>query len=623
MDVPLPLRQFTMVPGQNIDPLFLCPLCHDSWADPVELVPCGDIFCKRCIGAARAQHAAQPMIMQNFQCPLCQTVLQSEKKPNRMLLNSVLMIEVECRYCHWRGTRESSEQQHTCTGVDGAVKSNHHSTGLSDVAFSTASTPAEGMPTREGGAQASPSPPASSPAVRNGPRRAQREIEDGYIPIGDDPSSATLRASGMSPLRDSVDPSHNCVPAEAVSVNSSCMATSPLQTPHTGPTNDSASHTCMSTSASPSHAQELWRRYGLSQIEYDQLVGVFMMFDGGAGRLSAGQLRDLCFCMNFVQREDDVGVIFASMDHACKGYVSQDDFLRWLSTHPPDPSALFGLSRYEYTDALLQFRTADPEYNGVIDASGFRYLCLRHGYAQTPEQAMRHLRLCDEQHTGYVSLRQFLQTLKSIKTGHEGDLSTPPPAISITVSSSSHSGSGRPQPVAAPGSSSPVHLSRRACASIGGGGASSFSGSSESASLQVSECFFSDTAQASLHPYTQLHAQHYGASSYTSLAQPPIRGRQADAKRAETLDSRQAVSLRLTADQTSANAAAQPSQATRVARQPVSPVEECACWEIVLLSVTFLLRYVFLLPGALFQPQPLPASSAAAVQRIESRTMLE
>lgn len=519
IDVPLPLRQFTMVPGQNIDPLFLCPLCHDSWADPVELVPCGDIFCKQCIDAARAQHAAQPMIMQSFQCPLCQTVLQSEKKPNRMLLNSVLMIEVECRYCHWRGTRESSEQQqqHTCTGADCAMKSNHNPIGLSDVALLTPSAPSEAMPARESDAQASPPPPA----VRNAPRRAQREIEDGYIPIGDDPSSATLRASGMSPFRDSVDSSHNGLPAETTSANSSCMVTSPLQAPHTGPTNDSASPTCLSTSASPTHPQEQWRHYGLTQIEHDQLVGVFMMFDGGTGRLSRGQLQDLCFCMNFVQREDDVGVIFASMDHERKGYISQDNFLGWLSAHQPDPSALFGLSRYEYTDAILQFRTADPEYNGVIDAHSFGSLCLRYEYAQTPEQAMRHFRLCDERHTGYVTLRQFLQTLKFIKAGCHRDLAAPPPAI-FTASSDSHVGSGPAQAMAAPGSSPPLHLPRQACASVGGGGASSFSASNESASPQVSECFFSDTAQASLPPYAQLHAQHYGASTYGPPAQPPM-----------------------------------------------------------------------------------------------------
>ncbi|GET85660.1 hypothetical protein, conserved [Leishmania tarentolae] len=501
MDVPLPLRQFTMVPGQSIDPLFLCPLCHDSWADPVELVPCGDIFCKQCIDAARSQHAAQPMIMQNFQCPLCQTVLQREKKPNRMLLNSVLMIEVECRYCHWRGTRESSEQQHTCTGVDRAMTSSHNSAGTavtkevvaadpaatSGVTFSTAPAFSQELPIREGGAQASSSTSDPPLTARNGPRRAQREIEDGYIPIGDDPSPASLRSSRMSPFRDRADASHNRIPGETVSTSSSCIATSPLWRPssptisrqasgtlHTVPTNDNASHTCMSVSATPSPTQEPWQRYGLSQIEHDQLVGIFLMFDDGTGRLTHSQLRDVCFCMNFVQDDDDVGVIFASMDHECKGYISQDDFLRWLSTHQPDPSALFGLSRYEYTDALLQFRSVDPEYHGVIDANSYATLCLLHGYAQTPEQAMRYFRLCDKRDTGYVSLRQFFEALKFIKRDRDRDLAAPPPSIA-TVPSGVHVGSGPPRATAVPRASpSSRNLSWSTDPSAGGGGAASF-----------------------------------------------------------------------------------------------------------------------------------------------------
>ncbi|KAG5507889.1 hypothetical protein JIQ42_07180 [Leishmania sp. Namibia] len=558
MNAPLPLRQFTMVPGQNIDPLFVCPLCQDSWANPVELVPCGDIFCKQCIDAARPQHAAQPMMTMNFQCPLCETVLQSEKKPNRMLLNSVLSIEVECRYCHWRGTRESSEQQHRCAEAERVMMSRqsaavtasaeegvaadspaNHDAGL-NVGSSTASDPFKAVVTPEHGLKASPSPRTSPPAARNGPRRAQREIEDGYIPIGDDPPSATLRGSRGSPSTDGVDTPYGHVPAETAFTNSVCLVTSPPQTPSqlpvpnpTGPAscsgtnNDNVSGTCTSSGVATSpHPQEPWRRYGLSQIEHDQLVGVFMLFDDATGRLDRCQLQDLCSYMNFVHREDDAGVVFASMDQEHKGYVSQDDFLRWLTTHRPDPSALFGLTHFEYTDALLQFRSVDPERNGVIDANNFCALCLRYGYARTPEQAVQYFRVCDERHSGCVSLQQFLQTLKLIKTSHDGDAAAPVVAApTAAVASGAYSGPGLAQATTESDSASlSMQHAYRFGPSASGGMAYSFAGSNESTSPLMSSHFFNDTAQALVlqhaqHP--QVLAQHYGASSHVSPTQTP------------------------------------------------------------------------------------------------------
>ncbi|CAJ1016450.1 hypothetical protein Q4I30_000966 [Leishmania utingensis] len=91
------------------------------------------------------------------------------------------------------------------------------------------------------------------------------------------------------------------------------------------------------------------------------------------------------------------------MDQERKGYISQDDdFLGWLSRRRPDSSALFGRRPFEYIDAILQFRSVDPEYNGVIDAHHLGTLRFRHRYAQTPEQAVQYLQLRDERHTGYV-----------------------------------------------------------------------------------------------------------------------------------------------------------------------------------------------------------------------------
>ncbi|CAJ1016223.1 hypothetical protein, conserved [Leishmania lindenbergi] len=153
-----------------------------------------------------------------------------------------------------------------------------------------------------------------------------------------------------------------------------------------------------------------------------------------------------------LHREEGARVIFSSMDQERKGYISQDDdFLGWLSRRRPDSSALFGRRPFEYIDAILQFRSVDPEYNGVIDAHHLGTLCFGHRYAQTPEQAVQYLQLCDERHTGYVSLQQFLQTLKFIKTGRDGYAAAPLAAVATTAAaSSSRSGPGSTQAMAVP-----------------------------------------------------------------------------------------------------------------------------------------------------------------------------
>ncbi|KPA75532.1 hypothetical protein ABB37_08423 [Leptomonas pyrrhocoris] len=439
MSSSLPPRQFTMVPGQDIDPLFLCPLCHDSWADPVELVPCGDIFCHACVRAARAQHAAQPMIMENFQCPQCHTVVQSEKKPNRMLLNTVLEVEVECRYCGQRCSRAASAHHECPEGTkqkaleeaaaaaavvpsSPQLVTSSSATVELNVGTSTAPSPSRAQaPRRASGSSSRAEDLAVAPPAPRGPRRAVQEIEGAFAAIEDDPTSTTFRTrsrvqtveetggegeAGGTPhtaaLTTPLYPELHVVAPPASAAQGSAPS------PATGTSGPTAPDSALRTA-------EPWRYYGLTQLEYDQLVGLFVMFDEGTGRLNQQQLRDLCFCMNFVQREEDVKVVFRAMDGDRLGYVTQDAFLLWLSHNRPDPSVLFGLTEFEYTDAILQFRSADPEYNGIIDANEFCALCLTNGYAGTPEEAMRYFHLCDERHTGYVSLLQFLSNLKTIQ----------------------------------------------------------------------------------------------------------------------------------------------------------------------------------------------------------------
>lgn len=507
----LSTRQFTMVPGQDIDPLFLCPICQDSWADPVELVPCGDIFCQACIREARARHGAQPMIMENFQCPQCHTVVQSEKKPNRMLLNTVLEVEVECRYCQWRGTREASSQ-HDCdegkkqkqTDAAAAARAGQspEPNAVLQLSSSTAPLPSKAhAPRRVSGASPQPAEPALTPPGLRGPRRAVQEIEGAFTAIEDDPTSTTFRLRAASPSGTSTAVSYDYgfgmvqssmnnsggggggggvgsfsgTVADAAGNRDAVLTSPPSSSSNVAPS------TPGSVPTSALRAAEPWRRYRLAQIEYDQLVGIFMLYDDGTGRLNHQQLRDLCFCMNFVQREEDVSVIFRAMDTAHKGYVTQEDFLLWLSTHRPDPSALFGLTQFEYTDAILQFRSVDPEFNGVIDANDFCAICLTNGYARTPDEAMRFFHMCDDRHTGYVSLQQYLRMLKTIK-GAAG-------RVGGNTSYGAASSGGANTPLRTAGSSGSGHGGMHAS---GGGGNGGGDNSFASASPQGSDYWTND-----------------------------------------------------------------------------------------------------------------------------------
>lgn len=77
-----------------------CALCLDSWKNPVELQPCGHIFCQECIGAPRV-------------CPVCRAPVNCTKQPHRSLVNLAQNLPVRCSSCGWTGRREGSDS-HTC-----------------------------------------------------------------------------------------------------------------------------------------------------------------------------------------------------------------------------------------------------------------------------------------------------------------------------------------------------------------------------------------------------------------------------------------------------------------------------------------------------------------------------
>lgn len=399
----------------------------------MELEPCGDIFCHRCIAEARSRHLAHPMLMESFQCPLCSTVVQLEKPPNRVLINAVMDIEVSCIYCNWRGHREASNR-HSCSSVKGSDGKERQLPSLSS--SGTAAGPARWLPAISGngtsktslttattasslppgGAKAFPLPP---------PRRAVNDTESALLrnfqSIEDDEEPVIALAPPPPPaaMTASLSPSSSSSPPQQQQ-----SASSPVGLALSSPR--SARSVPQSSS---SRDDKPWSQYHLSQMEYDQMTGIFLTFDEqGTGSLTREQLRGLCFCMNFVQTEEDVDVLFCEMDVGGVGAVSLHNFLMWLRAHRPDPQALFGLTPFQYNDALLQFRTVDPQFHGIIDWRAFHELMRKNGQATTTERAYQLFCSCDERRCGYVSLQQFLKLMSVLNNGKPTTTTTAAPA---------------------------------------------------------------------------------------------------------------------------------------------------------------------------------------------------
>lgn len=88
--------------GEDFSEELTCGLCLDSWKEPIELTPCGHIFCKECFTS-----------LHTTECPMRCGAVASQRKPNRTLVNMSLAVQVRCPTCDWTGTRETS-MNHVC-----------------------------------------------------------------------------------------------------------------------------------------------------------------------------------------------------------------------------------------------------------------------------------------------------------------------------------------------------------------------------------------------------------------------------------------------------------------------------------------------------------------------------
>ncbi|EKF30313.1 EF hand, putative [Trypanosoma cruzi marinkellei] len=194
-----------------------------------------------------------------------------------------------------------------------------------------------------------------------------------------------------------------------------------------------------------------WKKYGLTQMEYDQIVSLFMVFDTeNKGFLTRSQLRQLAFSLNYVNRDEHVDRMLFEMGCDETGGLMIQDFCAWLGSHRPNPQALCGLSRFEYNEALLQFRGYDLEGRGFLDWKDFRNLCLNNGYARTEAEAQKFFCSFARTSKNYINLYEFLLFCKHRQFLHgEGT------AEALAPGSSSQQLPHRPPGAAAAGATVP------------------------------------------------------------------------------------------------------------------------------------------------------------------------
>lgn len=152
-----------------------------------------------------------------------------------------------------------------------------------------------------------------------------------------------------------------------------------------------------------------WERYGLSQVEYDQICALFMTFDAsGNGQLNRGELKRLARWLNYVHSDADAERLFRHMDSDGSGELTLHEFCTWLKDNKPDPNALYGLSPYQYNTILMAFHSFDTNNSGNLDVVEFENFSVTHAFASTREEARSIFYQIDVNRNGAVDLHEFL-----------------------------------------------------------------------------------------------------------------------------------------------------------------------------------------------------------------------
>ncbi|CAC9491935.1 conserved hypothetical protein [Leishmania infantum JPCM5] len=383
--------------GEDFSEELTCAVCLDSWKDPVELMPCGHIFCKACATGLK-------------ECPVCRDPIRSTKAPNRTLVNMALQIRVKCRRCQWKGTREQG-MSHVC-GKASCSSPNQPSCPP----WITKSQPQQ-HPT----AAKFPSPytqQSSNSGYASSPGQTQQPTQN-YPDLWESGAPTQL-------LQQSAGYSTGCGNAYSGAApppsggNASSQASYPTTNNYLN--QSGAGYSGYNQQPQPSRSLQSryrvieptgprpWTLYGLDQSEYDQIVSLFVFFDDNeSGNLEPNEVTRLARWLNFANTPQDVKRIFDDMDVDRSGKLSLGEFLTWLRYNKPNPQALYGLTQSQYNTIMMQFHTYDTNQDGCLEMNEFSRLVQNLGDVGDAVTAQRLFQMIDQDRDGVISLHEFLR----------------------------------------------------------------------------------------------------------------------------------------------------------------------------------------------------------------------
>ncbi|XQJ27365.1 Zinc finger, C3HC4 type (RING finger)/Ring finger domain/zinc-RING finger domain/EF-hand domain pair/EF hand/EF-hand domain/Secreted protein acidic and rich in cysteine Ca binding region containing protein, putative [Leishmania guyanensis] len=382
--------------GEDFCEEFTCAVCLDSWKDPIELTPCGHIFCKAC---------AQDL----KECPVCRKKIDLMKTPNRTLVNMAKQIRVKCMRCEWKGTREQG-MSHVCGNASASLPS---------------------QPSRP--SSVTTQPPQQHPTAANFPSPYTQQLP--YSGYGSPPLETLQQGQINSSLWQSGAPTQP--PQQSAGYSSSHANAYPGAAPSLGSGNaggqggypssnnywsqTEVSYTGYNKQPPPSRSPQTryqvieptgprpWTLYGLDQAEYDQIVSLFVFFDDDdSGMLDRNEVGRLARWLNFANTPQGVKQIFDDMDFDHSGRLSLGEFLTWLRHNKPNPKTLYGLTQSQYNTIMMQFRMYDTNQDGCLEMGEFTRLVQNLGDVRDTATAQRLFQMIDRDRDGAISLHEFL-----------------------------------------------------------------------------------------------------------------------------------------------------------------------------------------------------------------------
>lgn len=367
--------------GEDFDDELTCAICLDSWVDPKEILPCRHIFCAHCVASAKC-------------CPVCRTDIANTQLPNRALMNLALQVRVRCQKCCWRGTREES-QAHLCgSGNDSGRRSSDNGSALP-----TAS--GKGCPTnynahnRGTPSSLGPSPPPPTVDEIFGLSQPSSACHSSPWPRLHPPTGPPLSFHNTN-----LNHSHGNHGVHVTPPHSGAV----------GPPRAAAADGGRRYDVISPEGPEPWRRYGISQEEYDQIVSLFMFFDSDeSGELTRSEVGRLARWLNFASSPQDVDRIFNDMAQRGSGSLSVGEFLTWLMHNKPNPQALYGLTQSQYSTIMMQFHLHDGNQDGCLEEEEFCRLVTGLGDVPSMQTAQSLFQIVDVNRQGRIDLHTFLR----------------------------------------------------------------------------------------------------------------------------------------------------------------------------------------------------------------------